>query len=65
MNLFFVVDEYTDLQPASVVRSTIDIVLDALANPHNERPDGEILLGQVVKECVLHERCCRLDRPRG
>ncbi|KZT23360.1 terpenoid synthase [Neolentinus lepideus HHB14362 ss-1] len=50
MNLFFVVDEYTDVEPAPVVREMVDVVIDALNNPHKPRPEGEILLGQVAKE---------------
>lgn len=50
MNLFFVVDEYTDVESAAVTRQMVDIVIDALNNPHKPRPEGEILLGQVAKE---------------
>ncbi|KAF8970725.1 terpenoid synthase [Flammula alnicola] len=50
MNLFFVVDEYTDVEPEPVVRAMVDIVIDALNNPHKPRPDGEILLGVVAQQ---------------
>ena len=50
MNLFFVVDEYTDVESAPMVREMVDVVIDALKNPHKPRPQGEILLGQVAKE---------------
>ncbi|KAJ3563357.1 hypothetical protein NP233_g8992 [Leucocoprinus birnbaumii] len=50
MNLFFVVDEYTDVEPAPVVREMVDIVIDALNNPHKPRPEGEIILGKVAQE---------------
>ncbi|KZT21453.1 terpenoid synthase [Neolentinus lepideus HHB14362 ss-1] len=50
MNLFFVIDEYTDVESASVVREMVDVVIDALNNPHKERPEEEIVLGQVAKE---------------
>jgi hypothetical protein len=53
MNLFFVVDEYTDVEPASVVRGMVDVVVDALKNPHKPRPQGEVILGQVAKEYVI------------
>lgn len=53
MNLFFVIDEYTDVESAPVVREMVDVVIDALNNPHRARPEGEILLGQVAKECVF------------
>ncbi|KAH7098410.1 terpenoid synthase [Auriculariales sp. MPI-PUGE-AT-0066] len=61
MNLFFVVDEYTDLQSGDSVRETIDIVRDALAHPEKPRPEGEILLGQVVKE--FWQRAIRNSTP--
>jgi len=50
MNLFFVLDEYTDVEPAPVVRGMVDIVIDALNNPHRPRPEGEILLGLVAQQ---------------
>ncbi|KDR69691.1 hypothetical protein GALMADRAFT_1352301 [Galerina marginata CBS 339.88] len=50
MNLFFVVDEYTDIEPAPVVREMVDVVIDALNHPHKPRPDGEILLGEVARQ---------------
>lgn len=50
MNLFFVVDEYTDVESAPVVREMVDIVIDALNNPHKPRPEGELVLGQVAKQ---------------
>lgn len=50
MNLFFVIDEYTDVEPAPVVRGMVDIIIDALNNPHKPRPEGEILLGKVAQE---------------
>ncbi|KZV87198.1 MFS general substrate transporter [Exidia glandulosa HHB12029] len=49
MNLFFLIDEYTDRQPREVVQTTCDIVLDALNNPEKPRPEGEILVGPVAQ----------------
>jgi hypothetical protein len=45
MNLFFVVEEYTNVENASVVREMVNSIIDALNNPHKPRPEGEILLG--------------------
>ncbi|KAG5734863.1 hypothetical protein E4T56_gene618 [Termitomyces sp. T112] len=45
MNLFFVIDEYTDVEPAPVVR---DIVIDALNIPNKPRPKEEIILGRIA-----------------
>jgi hypothetical protein len=50
MNLSFLVDEYTDVESAPVVREMMDIVIDALNNPHKPRPEGEMLLGEVARQ---------------
>ncbi|CCM04069.1 uncharacterized protein FIBRA_06228 [Fibroporia radiculosa] len=50
MNVFFVIDEYTDVEDADSCRMMVDIVIDALNNPHKPRPDGEILLGEVTRQ---------------
>ncbi|KAF4623300.1 hypothetical protein D9613_001442 [Agrocybe pediades] len=50
MNLFFVVDEYTDVEPAHVVREMVDIAIDALNYPDKPRPEGEILLGELTRQ---------------
>ncbi len=50
MNVFFVVDEYTDVEPAHGVRDIIEIVIDALQNPDKPRPEGEIMLGEVTRQ---------------
>ncbi|KAI0355479.1 terpenoid synthase [Trametes cingulata] len=50
MNVFFVIDEYTDIQPATTVREMADIVIDALNNPQKPRPSGEMVLGELVRQ---------------
>ncbi|KAJ7645684.1 isoprenoid synthase domain-containing protein [Mycena polygramma] len=50
MNVFFVVDEYTDVESADIVREMVDIVIDAMNNPYKPRPEGEILLGEVTRQ---------------
>ncbi|EJD05124.1 terpenoid synthase [Fomitiporia mediterranea MF3/22] len=50
MNLFFVIDEYTDVEPAPVVREMVDAVIDAFKNPHKPRPEGEVILGEVARQ---------------
>ena len=50
MNLFFLIDEYTDVKSAPVVQEMIDVVIDALHNPHKTRPEGEVVLGKAAKE---------------
>ena len=52
MNLFFLVDEYTDVEPASSVREMVDVVLDAMQNPQKPRPAGEVILGEIARQYV-------------
>ncbi|KDQ62253.1 hypothetical protein JAAARDRAFT_453389 [Jaapia argillacea MUCL 33604] len=49
-NFFFVIDEYTDVESAPVVHQMIDIVIDALNNPHKPRPQGEVVLGEMARQ---------------
>ncbi|KAJ7627810.1 isoprenoid synthase domain-containing protein [Mycena polygramma] len=49
MNVFFIIDEYTDVENVPMVREMIDIVIDALEHPHKKRPEGEVVLGEVVR----------------
>jgi len=50
MNLFFVIDEYTDIETAASCRKIVDIMIDALENPHKPRPEGEVLLGEITRQ---------------
>lgn len=52
MNLFFVIDEYSDIAPVEEVRQQKDIVMDALRNPHKPRPEGEWVGGEVARQYV-------------
>lgn len=52
MNVFFVFDEYTDVEDADVVREMVDIVIDAIHNPEKPRPEGEVLLGELARQYV-------------
>lgn len=49
MNLIFLIDEYTDVEPERVVREMVDIIIDALNNPDKPRLEGECLLGKVAQ----------------
>lgn len=53
MNFFFLIDEYTDVEPAHVVREQVDIIIDALHNPHKPRPEGEVVLGESARQFVI------------
>ena len=50
LNLLFVIDEHTDVQPANEVKRTTGIVLDALSNPDKARPVCEIALGELSRQ---------------
>ena len=50
MNLFFLIDDYTSVEPEHVVRAMVDIVLDAFNDPDKTRPEGEVLLGVVTQQ---------------
>jgi hypothetical protein len=50
MNLFFVIDEHTDIAATETARQQADIVMDAIRNPHKPRPKGEWIGGKVAQE---------------
>jgi Delta6-protoilludene synthase len=50
MAFMFAVDEYTDKFDSDGVRVDVDIVMDALRNPHVERPPGETKLGEIARQ---------------
>lgn len=50
INVFLIVDEYTDVENAAVAEAMVGIVIDALHNPHKTRPKGECILGEIVRQ---------------
>jgi hypothetical protein len=50
MNLFFIIDEHSDVEGEHVVRQMADIVMDALNNPHKPRPEGEWVGGEATRQ---------------
>jgi Delta6-protoilludene synthase len=50
MNLFFVIDEYSDVADGNGARVYADIVMDAIRNPHKPRPAGEWVGGEVARQ---------------
>ena len=50
MNLFFVIDEYSDVGDVETVREQKDIVMDALRNPHKPRTKGEWIGGEIARQ---------------
>ncbi|KAF8493609.1 terpenoid synthase [Gautieria morchelliformis] len=54
MDLFFVIDEHTDVADGKTARNQADIVMDALRNPHTPRPTGEWVGGEVARQFWLN-----------
>lgn len=50
MIVYFIVDEYTDAEDADRAAEMVDIIIDALNNPHRPRPEGEVILGEIIKQ---------------
>ncbi|EJF62143.1 terpenoid synthase [Dichomitus squalens LYAD-421 SS1] len=63
VNVFFIIDEYTDVQSTHVVRDMMTSCTDAIRNPHIPRPEGETVLGEIVRQ--FWERASRLSTPEG
>ncbi|KAF9038910.1 terpenoid synthase [Hymenopellis radicata] len=54
MNLFFVIDEHSDVADNDTARRQMDCVMDALRNPHTPRPEGEWIGGEVTRSFWLN-----------
>ena len=52
MNVFFLIDEYTDVEPAPKVHEIINSCIDALYNPRKPRREGEVVIGEIVRQYV-------------
>ena len=52
MTLLFIYDEYTDKLDGEGAHTCADVVMDALRNPHMERPQGELKLGEIARQYV-------------
>lgn len=50
MNVFFLYDEFTDVESKEGVQSIADITMDAVRNPLKIRPDGEPAIGEIVRQ---------------
>ena len=50
LNLFFVIDEYTDIENERTVPVMVSIVIDAMNNPQKPRPEGENILGEIARQ---------------
>lgn len=52
MNLFFIIDEHSDVEGEHFVRQMTNIIMDALRNPHKPRPTGEWVGGEATRQSV-------------
>ncbi|KAG1847826.1 terpenoid synthase [Suillus subalutaceus] len=50
MNLFFLVDEHSDVEEEGEVRQQKDVIMDALRHPYKPRPKGEWVGGEVARQ---------------
>lgn len=45
-------EEYTDVEDSEGVRRIVEVCTDALRNPSTPRPDGEVILGELMRQYV-------------
>ena len=50
--MVFLIDGYTDVEPQPAVKEIIDIAIDAIKNPRKPRPEGEIVVGEILRQLV-------------
>jgi len=50
MVLFYVYDEFTDIEGPKVSGHIASIVMDAMRNPHKPRPKGEFLIAELARQ---------------
>ncbi|KAI6120872.1 terpenoid synthase [Pisolithus croceorrhizus] len=50
MIVYFIVDEYTDVEDANRTAEIVNVIIDALNNPYRPRPEGEMILGEVIRQ---------------
>ncbi|KAJ7835226.1 terpenoid synthase [Mycena leptocephala] len=62
MNLFFVVDEYSDVADTAGARIQADIIMDGLKNPHIPRPQGEWIGGEHYLDSVVQQAQDRTEQ---
>ncbi|KAI0741799.1 isoprenoid synthase domain-containing protein [Daedaleopsis nitida] len=49
-NINFLIDEYTDVESASMARCMVDICIDATIHPDEARPEREVVLGEILRQ---------------
>ncbi|KAI0280317.1 terpenoid synthase [Russula aff. rugulosa BPL654] len=53
MALFFIYDEFTDKVDGDGARIYAKMVMDAIRNPHKDRPQGEPKLGEIARHALI------------
>jgi len=56
MTLFYIFDEYTDVEDEHITQQMASILMDGLRNPDKPRERGECPLGEMARQCVF-SRC--------
>ncbi|KAJ7234681.1 hypothetical protein C8J57DRAFT_1089574, partial [Mycena rebaudengoi] len=52
--LFFLIDEYKDVESGPAVREMTDAVLDALNSPCKVRPQEETIIAEVTRQYIVN-----------
>jgi hypothetical protein len=50
MNIYFVLDEFTDITDGDTAQKLGGMVVDAFRNPFMPRPEDEHLLGEMARQ---------------
>ena len=50
MNIFLVLDDYTDVLELDGITEICQATVDALENPEKPRPKGENILGEMTRQ---------------
>ena len=50
INILFVLDDCTDALEGESVKEICEATMDALLNPNQPRPEGENLIGEMVRQ---------------
>jgi len=53
MNLLYCYDEYTDITDGEGANDIRNITMDAMRDPQKPRPDGELLIGEMMRDFWL------------
>ena len=52
MALFFICEEFIDKVDSDGTHVYAEVVMDAIRNPHKERPQGESQLGEIARQYI-------------